>query len=124
MNKLVLLLFSIFTFQNCTNHKNISENEFNAQTWKDDKNACQNKRKTLLSSFKNIAFKLKGMSEPELRRLLGSPDEIGLYKRHQKFYIYFIEAAPKCSGNLDLKPQKIYIRFSAINNVNEITYRQ
>lgn len=125
MNKILLVLLLLSPlFQSCTPRQNISESEFDAQSWKDDKNGCQNKRQNLLADFKNIASKLQGLSEPELRSLLGSPDTIELYKRHQKFYIYFIDAAQKCKNNTNSKPQKVFVRFNAINNVNEITYKQ
>ena len=118
--KIIFLSLVFLALQSCTNNLVISESEFDAITWKNDKKACQNKRIGLLEQFQKIIPKLKGVSEYDIRNLLGSPDNIELYRKHQKFYIYFIEPSGSCTRNSKTTSKKIYIRFNAILNVSEI----
>lgn len=57
--------------------------------WKEDKNACLGDRAKSIASLGEQTDKLKALSETEIIKLLGRPDQNELYKRNQKFYRYF-----------------------------------
>lgn len=68
--------------------------------------------------------KLMGYSQQEIGKILGKPDEVDLYKRSQKFFIYYIVPGKQCEGtNPNGRPRSLYIRFSAINVSNEVFVR-
>jgi hypothetical protein len=95
---------------------------FDANSWKQDTNACQNKRIALYEDFeKKIKPQLKGLSETELIALLGRADKQELFKRSQKFYYYYIEAGKHCANSgLVTQARMLQIRLDAINKVSEI----
>ena len=63
---------------------------------------------------------LQGHSQEEVRDLLGSPDKNELMERGQKQFIYFIDNGPDCKNNKGAT-QGIYLRFSALNNLYEVS---
>ena len=62
--------------------------------WKGDKNACKGDRLLMQYALRSELSKLKGLSEMDILKMLGRPDENELYKRNQKFYFYFITRGP------------------------------
>lgn len=65
--------------------------------------------------------KLLGLDEMQTVTLLGSPDQNELYSRNQKFYYYFIEPAPSCSGGSDSISERLVIRFNAVGLAKEVS---
>lgn len=65
---------------------------------------------------------LLGNGQTQIKEWLGNPDQHQLYKRNQKFFIYYLEPGPSCKNN-DPKNQynRLEIRFNALGKVNEIT---
>jgi hypothetical protein len=57
--------------------------------------------------------KLKGLSEMDVISMLGKPDQNELYKRNQKFYSYFLSAAPGCP-QMDSDKIVLIVRFNAM----------
>ena len=94
------------------------------ETWKTDKNGCNKSRQTLEKSFLEHKDKLKGYSQREIGRILGKPDEVDLYKRNQKFFVYHIFPGRRCEGvDITGRPRSLYIRFSAMDVSNEVFVR-
>jgi hypothetical protein len=87
--------------------------------WKEDKNACLGDRAKSIPSFEKQTDKLKALSETEIIKLLGRPDQNELYKRNQKFYRYFLEAGVVC-GVDNSNPKRLTIRFNAIGLAKEV----
>lgn len=81
--------------------------------WKDDKDACAGKRKSMEAAMKAESQKLKGLSEMDIVDLLGRPDENELYKRNQKFFSYYILSGPNCPDH-EPRPLRLIIRFNAM----------
>lgn len=105
----------------CTERLQYDKATFDTQKWKGDQNGCKNERLAEYPKFQKIQTELKGLSEVQIRALLGKPDRLRLYKRKQKFYIYFIEKGAQCeAGKKEAK--YVEIRFSALERVNEIIY--
>ena len=84
-----------------------------SEKWKADRDACQGYRQSVAISIKTELNKLKGLSEMDVIRLLGKPDENELYKRNQKFYSFFLSPGPNCEGS-DTSAQKLVLRFNAM----------
>src|SRR5690606_38740330 len=64
--------------------------------WKDDPNACREERTGMVNALREQKSKLLGLSEMDIIKLLGKPDQNELYTRNQKFYHYYIEPGPAC----------------------------
>jgi hypothetical protein len=92
----LIILFCVFWLTSACNQTPLSEEEFNATAWKNDQNGCLGERVKLADDLEKSREKIMGMSENQIRRLLGSPDKVQLFERSQKFYIYFIEKGSQC----------------------------
>ena len=93
------------------------------QAWKDDKHGCEGPRKAILPSLEAAWPQIKGLSEMEVVRTLGKPDRHELYRRSQKFMIYFVEPAPECGVDSDSTALRIHIRLNALGYANELARR-
>lgn len=122
MKKISYIIF-LFIVSACNSGVEFSKEEFDVAIWKSDKKGCESKRLAEYENFQKIKGRLEGLSEIEIRQTLGKPDLVDLYKRKQKFYIYFLEKGPQCEENTSGKGQRIEVRFSALERVNEIIYR-
>jgi hypothetical protein len=87
--------------------------------WKDDKFGCNGIREKSIEIFSSQKDKLKGLSEDEILKLLGRPDQNELYKRNQKFYHYFVEPSIKCDSSKKTARQ-LSIRFNAVDLAKEV----
>lgn len=73
----------------------------------------------MIESIEKQKEKLLALNEKQIVKLLGKPDQNELYKRNQKFFSYFLTAAPAC--DLQLTSTKILIiRFTAMGVANEV----
>lgn len=96
---------------------------FDSEKWKNDRLACQNQRKELLHILKENQENLKGLGIAQILSILGSPDVQQLYKRKQRFYIYFYETGLQCEdkSKVGLEQSKVVkVRFSALDAVSEV----
>jgi hypothetical protein len=87
--------------------------------WKNDKMGCQGERKGMRAALERQKAKLQGLSESQIIKLLGRPDQNELYKRNQKFYYYWITGS-ECST--DTAKVKLGIRFTAMSIAKEISF--
>ena len=116
------LIFISLLFSHCSNVSNIEG--LDTESWKADRNGCSESRRDLEKSFLEGKDKLMGYSQREIDRILGKPDEVDLYKRNQKFFIYHIYPGKPCQGiNTAGRPRSLYIRFSAMDVSNEVFVR-
>jgi hypothetical protein len=92
------------------------------QVWKDDKNACTEKRTAMIDGITSQKEKLLGLSESDVVELLGKPDRNELYKRNQKFYYYFIQPSKDCQMKPKVDhPAHLVVRFNAMGLAKEIS---
>lgn len=91
------------------------------EAWKNDRQGCGGIRTQALESLKGQRAKLISLSEMDLVRLLGKPDQTELYKRNQKFYYYFLEPSAECPGG-NASAQRLTVRFNAVGLAKEIIF--
>ncbi len=96
--------------------------EFSSEIWKSDRNGCNGKRTEEIEALLGAKDQLLGKSEPEILSLLGRPDKNELYRRSQKFFIYYIDPSPACdAGSYKVNRAKyLSVRINAIGNISEI----
>jgi len=107
-----LFLFVTFLLLSCVKALPVLDG-IDSEKWKADRDACQGYRQSVVISLKSELVKLKGLSEMDVIRLLGKPDENELYKRNQKFYSFFLSPGPNCQG-ADSTAQRLVLRFNAM----------
>ena len=95
--------------------------DIDLQAWKDDKQACQGTRSSMMKAMEGQSKKLLALSEQEVIALLGKPDENELYKRNQKFYYYFVQPSATCTNAVAQNPKKLVIRFNAMGLAKEVS---
>ena len=95
--------------------------DIDLQAWKDDKQACQGTRSSMMKAMEGQSKKLLALSEQEVIALLGKPDENELYKRNQKFYYYFVQPSATCTNAVTQNPKKLVIRFNAMGLAKEVS---
>lgn len=92
---------------------------FDEQAWQNDKGACQKVRSSMQEDLEKAKEQLKGLNQDEIVSVLGRPDENELYKRSQKFFIYYI--TPKnCDGQEFKQYTYLSIRFNATGLAKEV----
>ena len=64
----------------------------------------------------------KRLTQEEISATLGQPDRQELASRSQKYFVYYIDPAPVCTGDSLATPLTLYIRFSAMNRASEVKY--
>lgn len=98
--------------------------EFDSDTWKSDRLACQNKRQALKDDFEKIRQKLKGLNKMEIIDVLGRPDLQRLDDRNMTSYLYFLEPAATCPSGGRADARVAIVRFNAVGLAFEIIYEQ
>ena len=87
--------------------------------WKNDRNGCGGQRASMIEALQNQRNKLEGLTETQISKLLGRPDQNELYKRNQKFYHFFLQPGPAC-GQSTGKQLRLSIRFNATERAKEV----
>jgi hypothetical protein len=93
--------------------------------WKEDKHACNEYRIEVVDDLLLQKDKLKGLSQNEMIKLLGSADKHQLYERSQKFFIYYLNPNENCDQYTESYLKALYIRFNSLDqavdfNIQEI----
>ena len=88
------------------------------ESWKADRNGCKHDREKMIKPLTDQQKKLEGLSEDQILKLLGKPDQNELWKRNQKFYKYFLEPGGPCQK--DSADVILSIRFNAMNLAKEV----
>jgi hypothetical protein len=92
---------------------------FDAETWKQDRNGCKHQRLAFTQELLNQKQKLLGLDEIRIVKVLGPPDRNELYKRSQKFYYYFLEPSDECESPSN-GARKLVVRFNAVGLAKEV----
>jgi hypothetical protein len=109
---LVVLLVS-----GCSNDISVS---FDSESWKSDTYGCKEKRIILYKEIIGYQNEILGLSNNQIIRILGKPERNELYRRNQKFFIYHISPASKCSYTYNGEVLFLFIRFNAVGLSQEV----
>lgn len=93
-------------------------NGIDLTAWKRDRNGCNGNRTKDIEAITREKEKLKALSEMDLVKLLGRPDENQLLTRNQKIYTYYLEPGPACE-NPSPDAQKLILRINAMGLAKE-----
>jgi outer membrane protein assembly factor BamE (lipoprotein component of BamABCDE complex) len=114
---LSIAIIALFNFTGCNTNVNLKN--FDEEKWIKDSHGCNLDRLSMMESLDEQTDELKGLNQDEIIMLLGKPDQNELYKRNQKFFIYYI--TPK---NCEKKKYESYtylsIRFNATGLAKEV----
>lgn len=89
------------------------------ELWKGDKNGCNGDRSKMIAAITHEKEKLKVLSEMDIIKLLGRPDENDLLQRSQKFYVYYLEPGPLCDQP-NVEPKQLILRMNAMSLTKEV----
>jgi len=89
------------------------------ELWKGDKNGCNGDRRKMIAAITHEKEKLKVLSEMDIIKLLGRPDENDLLQRSQKFYVYYLEPGPLCDQP-SVEPKQLILRMNAMSLTKEV----
>ncbi|QNL20729.1 hypothetical protein HZR84_01780 [Hyphobacterium sp. CCMP332] len=121
MRHLYFFLISIFLIS--CDSKEEPDFSFELTQWKKDKNACEGFRSSNKSELVNSKEVFLRWPERQVNSFFGRPDRHRLSKRHQKFYVYFLEEGKQCDQSIDEYGEFLQLRFDATGYVNEIEIR-
>ncbi|MBB3698583.1 hypothetical protein KMW28_15495 [Flammeovirga yaeyamensis] len=106
----------------CAKEANISQEEFDMTTWKNDPQGCKGERIQLDQDFMSVKDRLLGVSIAGVRQTLGAPDRVDLDNRSTKQYVYFVGKGGQCSEGDSTAVGKSYrVYFDALEMVREIS---
>ena len=115
--KLLSPLFLLLIMIGCG--KSLPElNGVNLAAWKEDRLACNGQRTAMMEAMILEKDKLKALSELNLVKLLGRPDENQLLDRNQKIYTYYLEPGPDCDAPQP-DARKLVLRINAMGRAKE-----
>lgn len=98
---------------------------FDSETWKEDRYACEGKRGELADDFEEIRKELYGKKEYVLRNVLGKPDSEELLERSQRIYYYYLEPGAQCEDRSALsEANRVEVRINSLGKVSEVTYKE
>lgn len=90
------------------------------QQWQQDRNACSGVRARMRESIDKEKNKLLSLTQTQITRLLGKPDQNELSSRNQKFFYYFLQPSSACGSSLDSLAERLAIRFNAVGLAKEV----
>jgi len=117
MLKSVSSLFVILFVIGCSSEISVS---FNAESWKLDTHGCKEKRIELYKGIIGYQNEILGLTNKQIIRILGKPERNELYRRNQKFFIYHISPATRCSLTYNGDALFLFVRFNAVGLSQEV----
>lgn len=120
MKQSFIIVLSSFLLISC--HTAVDIKDFDEAAFRADPNGCSGARSDLKESLFTADRYLKGLTQEEIWATLGKPDRQELATRSQKYYVYYVDPAPACSGDSTDLPLTLFVRFSAMNRASEVKY--
>lgn len=118
----LLIILSECLLVSCQQGKDIPN--FDEEAFQHDYQGCAGIRNKMKEQLFAITSELKGLTQTEMRNTLGKPDRQELASRNQKYFVYFIEPSADCSQDtVQQEPLTMYIRFSAVDRVTEVSFQ-
>lgn len=118
----IILGTSVTLLCGCTSKPDIPG--FDDATFREDTGGCDGIRRDMKEQIFTIKDELKAqrLGEQEVLALLGKPDRHEIASRGQKSFVYYIEPSPNCEPDGMEKPLTMFIRFSALDVVAEVSF--
>ena len=103
---------------------NVDIANFDEEAFRSDPRGCRGIRAAMRDTLFAVDSQFKRLTQEEIYSTLGKPDRQELASRSQKYFVYYIEAAPECPSAKQAAalPLTLYIRFSAMNRASEVKY--
>ncbi len=117
MNKILVCLFLFFF--SCNKVPKLVG--FDEQLWKADQDGCKGDRLKLATILEEQRKELRLIEEPELKKILGSPNSVEIMQRQQRYYVYWIQNPAKCTDST-MAYKEVRIRVSALGKVTEVLF--
>ncbi|MGB3851539.1 MAG: hypothetical protein WA958_16345 [Tunicatimonas sp.] len=117
-----LLLFAVLPALLFGCHSSIDIENFDEAAFRGDTNGCAGERAGMKEELFAADRHLKGLTQEEIWATLGKPDRQELATRSQKYYVYYVDPAPVCTGDSTSLPLTLFVRFSAMNRASEVKY--
>lgn len=95
---------------------------FDEEAFQQDAGGCEGIRKGMKEKIFEIKGVLQGLGQEQVMELLGKPDRHELASRGQKSFVYYIEPSSECGQITTKDPLTMYVRFSALNAVTEVSF--
>jgi hypothetical protein len=107
------IFLSVVFFVSCQSTSTIEG--FDDKAWKEDHNACKNKRAGLWKILNEKKEQLKELDDDAISNLLGSPERNRQFPKGKKNYIYFLYPGSQCEGDTGkTEGKKLVIEFDAL----------
>jgi hypothetical protein len=120
MKKAILL---IFIFSACSNPKPVALLDFDSQSFKTDRGACNKVRSKYIEALKSQKDKLLGISENQLISTLGRYDYQILDRRNEKVFIYFLASGPQCAQmQTPSTSLRMLLKLNSVSLVKEVLF--
>ena len=120
MRKILCLIIMGFILWGCTSTPDIPG--FHEAAFRQDAGGCEGIRNGMKEQIFAIEDELKGLGQRQVMNVLGRPDKHELAPRGQKSFMYYIEPSPECEQNSTTAPLTMYVRFSALDAVTEVSF--
>ena len=118
-----IFVISFLLLESC-NSKEINLGDFDMETFKKDRGACNGKRTAMIADLKKLQPNILGLSERQIFSSIGRYDFQILDRRNQRYFIYFLEKGPHCEQiQKPSQAQTMALKFNAVGLVKEITFQ-
>jgi hypothetical protein len=124
--RLISLLFITTLFFGCSS-KQPNLQGFDLETWKADREGCNNKRLELKGKLNSLKQEIKEVSQNDIAKFFGRPDAQVLDERNKKIFIYYLENGEQCKGEKLTTPsnaETVAFYFNAVSLVTEVTFQR
>ena len=119
MIRILTVIVVVFLLTSCSKVPKIIG--FDATLWQQDQFGCDGNRLKLSGILEAQRQQLKLIEEPELKKILGSPNSVEIMQRQQRYYIYWIQNPAKCADSA-MAYKELRIRVSALGKVTEVLF--
>lgn len=120
MRKILCLIIIGLSLLGCRQTPDIPG--FDEAAFRQDAGGCAGIRNGMKEQIFAIEDELKGLGQQQVMKVLGKPDKHELASRGQKSFVYYIEPSSQCEQNSIAEPLTMYIRFSALDAVTEVSF--
>lgn len=120
MRKILWLIIILIIPWGCQSTPDIPG--FDEAAFRQDAGGCEGMRNGMKEQIFALEDALKGLGQRKVMKALGKPDRQELAARGQKSFVYYIEPSPECDSGSATNPLTMYIRFSALDAVTEVSF--